>query len=298
MASGGEEGCVAVEVDVPAGQDDADAFARQAVAQGACGRERQCASRLDHRFAVGGQRAHSDDQLIVADQHDVGYFTSDDRERQFAESSRLSTVGQSLRDVDTDDVSRIERLFSVVARRGFGAEDQRVRQGIPHGEAGPRKQPATTERRDDCVQVAGLVARRIVCHVGSGERLARGQRFGFIRFGSRVDLYLPLQAEPLVAIGRTQSHRPYDFRPPPRPKPPRQCRKPWRLAMQAKLETPDAKARYKLRKQTVEPVFGIIKAAMGFTRFHLRSLAKAAAEWTLVALAYNCRRLHHLRLAA
>lgn len=60
--------------------------------------------------------------------------------------------------------------------------------------------------RDDgalvtCVQIAGLVARRIVCHAGSGEHLARGQRFGFIRFGSRVDLYLPLQAEPLVTIG-------------------------------------------------------------------------------------------------
>jgi transposase len=104
--------------------------------------------------------------------------------------------------------------------------------------------------------------------------------------------------EPLVAIGRTQPHRAYDFRPPPQPKAARRITEPWRIAMQAKLETPDAKARYARRKQTVEPVFGIIKAALGFTRFHLRSLAKVAAEWTLVALAYNCRRLHRLRLAA
>ena len=103
--------------------------------------------------------------------------------------------------------------------------------------------------------------------------------------------------EPLVAIARTQPHRPYDFRPPPAPKPARRITKPWRLAMKAKLHSEDGKARYKKRKQTVEPVFGIIKSAIGFTRFHLRALANVAAEWLLTALAYNCRRLHRLRLA-
>ena len=101
--------------------------------------------------------------------------------------------------------------------------------------------------------------------------------------------------EPLVAIGRTQPHRPYDFRPPPEPKTPSRITEPWRRAMQAKLETPAARARYALRKQTVEPVFGIIKSALGFTRFRLRGLAKVSTESTLVALAYNCRRLHTLR---
>jgi transposase len=103
--------------------------------------------------------------------------------------------------------------------------------------------------------------------------------------------------EPLVAIARTQPHRPYDFRPPPEPKPARRIAEPWRLQMQAKLETEDGKARYKKRKQTVEPVFGIIKSAMGFTRFHLRGLPKVATEWLLVTLAYNCRRLHNLQPA-
>jgi phosphatidylserine decarboxylase len=61
-------------------------------------------------------------------------------------------------------------------------------------------------QRDDgrdltCVQVAGLIARRILCYVEPGARLARGQRFGFIRFGSRVDLYLPPDAEVKAAIG-------------------------------------------------------------------------------------------------
>ena len=52
-----------------------------------------------------------------------------------------------------------------------------------------------------CVQVAGLIARRILCYVEAGAELARGQRFGFIRFGSRVDLYLPLDARVNAAIG-------------------------------------------------------------------------------------------------
>jgi phosphatidylserine decarboxylase len=52
-----------------------------------------------------------------------------------------------------------------------------------------------------CVQVAGLIARRILCYVGIGDTLARGQRYGFIRFGSRVDIYLPSTARPRVAVG-------------------------------------------------------------------------------------------------
>ena len=52
-----------------------------------------------------------------------------------------------------------------------------------------------------CVQVAGLIARRILCYVAAGAVLTRGQRYGFIRFGSRVDVYLPLDAEPQAAIG-------------------------------------------------------------------------------------------------
>ncbi len=105
------------------------------------------------------------------------------------------------------------------------------------------------------------------------------------------------RVEPLVAIGRTQPHRPYDFRPPPDPKASRQIKEPWRIAMKAKMETDDAKALYKKRKQSVETVFGIIKSAMGFRRFHLRGIKKAATEWTLIALAYNCRRIHRLQAA-
>jgi len=58
-----------------------------------------------------------------------------------------------------------------------------------------------TGRDVTCVQVAGLIARRILCYAKPGDALARGQRFGFIRFGSRVDLYLPPGAEVKAAIG-------------------------------------------------------------------------------------------------
>lgn len=53
-----------------------------------------------------------------------------------------------------------------------------------------------------CVQIAGLIARRIVTWVRAGEGIAVGQRFGLIRFGSRVDVYLPLGAQPLVIVGQ------------------------------------------------------------------------------------------------
>ncbi|MCC6677109.1 MAG: phosphatidylserine decarboxylase [Phycisphaerales bacterium] len=53
-----------------------------------------------------------------------------------------------------------------------------------------------------CIQIAGLVARRIVCRVKEGARLATGQRFGLIRFGSRVDVYLPPGLEPLIHVGQ------------------------------------------------------------------------------------------------
>ena len=52
-----------------------------------------------------------------------------------------------------------------------------------------------------CVQIAGLIARRILCYVKPGDRLSRGQRYGFIRFGSRVDVYLPPSSRARVAPG-------------------------------------------------------------------------------------------------
>ena len=58
------------------------------------------------------------------------------------------------------------------------------------------------------------------------------------------------------------------------------------------MATAESRAHYRLRKHTVEPAFGIVKEAMGFWQFLLRGLEKVEAEWALVTLAYNCKRLN------
>jgi len=68
--------------------------------------------------------------------------------------------------------------------------------------------------------------------------------------------------------------------------------------MAHRLKTKTGQALYKLRKQTVEPVFGIIKEAMGFRRFLLRGRAKVSLEWTLVCVSYNFKRLFALKTLA
>jgi transposase len=66
-------------------------------------------------------------------------------------------------------------------------------------------------------------------------------------------------------------------------------------AMSHRLKTKAGRAHYALRKQTIEPVFGIIKSVMGFRRFSLRGLKKVTGEWTLVCMAWNLKRLAVLR---
>jgi transposase len=64
--------------------------------------------------------------------------------------------------------------------------------------------------------------------------------------------------------------------------------------MKHRLATAVGKQKYKLRQQTVEPVFGIIKSVLGFRRFLLRGLEKVELEWALICAAYNLKRLHRL----
>jgi hypothetical protein len=61
--------------------------------------------------------------------------------------------------------------------------------------------------------------------------------------------------------------------------------------MRQRLSTEAGKAMYRLRQSTVEPGFGIIKAALGFRSFRLRGLENVRTEWSLISLAFNCRRL-------
>ena len=103
--------------------------------------------------------------------------------------------------------------------------------------------------------------------------------------------------EALVATAAEGRRRRHDFRPAKAETPAKEPKAEWLQVMAAKLASEEGRALYRLRQQTVEPVFGIIKAVLGFTGFSMRGLDKVAGEWDLVALAYNCKRLHKLRMA-
>ena len=103
--------------------------------------------------------------------------------------------------------------------------------------------------------------------------------------------------EVLVSTAAEGRRRTHDFRPAKAPPAVREPKADWLKAMAGKLASEQGRALYKLRRQTVEPVFGVIKAVLGFAGFSLRGLDKVEGEWTLVALAYNCKRLHKLSLA-
>ncbi len=102
--------------------------------------------------------------------------------------------------------------------------------------------------------------------------------------------------EALVATATQSRRRTHDFRPTKAQVPAKEPKADWLQAMAKKLASEEGRALYRLRQQTVEPVFGIIKAVLGFTGFSLRGLDKVTGEWDLVALAYNCKRLHKLKL--
>jgi hypothetical protein len=99
-----------------------------------------------------------------------------------------------------------------------------------------------------------------------------------------------------VSVHREEAHaeRRYDYRPPKKLPPPKKITDPALLAMAKKLKTPEGRKMYRQRASTVEPVFGIIKAALGFRQFLLRGMRKVTGEWSLVCLAYNVKRLHRL----
>jgi len=89
-----------------------------------------------------------------------------------------------------------------------------------------------------------------------------------------------------------QLRRKHDFRPlPTEEKGPPEIRSAFVLEMKEKMERAESREKYKLRKQTVEPVFGTTKKWMGFTQFLLRGYENVNGEWQLVALAYNFKRL-------
>lgn len=102
-----------------------------------------------------------------------------------------------------------------------------------------------------------------------------------------------LGIEPYIATGRDPHHQSWQERFAAEPDPPQPDATPT-VQMAYKLQTAIGKAIYRLRKATVEPVIGIIKAVLGFRQFLLRGLDVVNDEWALVCLAFNLKRLHTL----
>ena len=111
----------------------------------------------------------------------------------------------------------------------------------------------------------------------------------FDRVQKKVDLYVAIASE-------DNNYRRYDYRP-PKQKPAKRVVDPRLVAMRDKLATEQGKGIYGRRASSVEPVFGIIKSAMGLRQFLLRGIAKVRIEWDLACLAYNMRRLWSLSAA-
>jgi hypothetical protein len=102
--------------------------------------------------------------------------------------------------------------------------------------------------------------------------------------------------EPYIATGREPHHQTWQERFAAEPEPPPENASA-QVKMAYKLRTEIGQAIYRLRKCTVEPVIGIIKAVLGFRQFSLRGLDSADCEWCLVCLAFNLKRLHTLAWA-
>jgi len=112
---------------------------------------------------------------------------------------------------------------------------------------------------------------------------------------ANVEACVAAEVDPLIAMGRQPHYPPLAERfaavpPPPNNPTPLE-------AMAHRLKTPEGKTLYALRKQTPEPVFGIIKSALGFRQFLLRGLDNVRGEWNLVTMAYNMKRLFMFALA-
>jgi hypothetical protein len=109
------------------------------------------------------------------------------------------------------------------------------------------------------------------------------------RVQQKVDLYVAISSE-------DNTYRRYDYRP-PKKQPAKKVVDPRLIAMREKVTSDEGKRIYGRRASSVEPVFGIIKSAMGLRQFLLRGIAKVCIEWDLACLAYNMRRLWSLTTA-
>lgn len=186
----------------------------------------------------------------------------------------------------TDDESRIMKVA------GGGFEQCYNAQAVVDTESMLVIAPFVTQAANDKQQIQPALDRIAALPEGMnapGTMLADTGYFS----EQNVDACLKAEAEPLISVGRDAHHPHWKERfsePAPLPANATPVEK-----MKHTLKTRAGKAIYALRKQTVEPVFGIIKSVMGFRQFMLRGLEKVGHEWTLVCLAWNFKRMAMLR---
>jgi transposase len=132
---------------------------------------------------------------------------------------------------------------------------------------------------------------------GLPKELGRAKRIladsGYLSQGN-VEQCVAAKIEPLIAMGRTRHHVSWKQRFAAAPKSPPDSASPLQK-MAHRLKTPLGRKLYALRKQTPEPVFGIIKSVMGYRQCLLRGLESVRGEWNLVALSWNIKRLFALQ---
>jgi transposase len=153
--------------------------------------------------------------------------------------------------------------------------------------------PAVTQATNDKEQVEPMLAELAALpkDLGSVDQLLADT--GFFS-GKNVAACTAEGIEPLIAVARDEHHADWRARftePAPLPEEATPVER-----MAHRLRTKAGRAAYALRKQTVEPVFGIIKSVLGFRQFLLRGLDKVSGEWRLVCLAWNLKRMASLRL--
>lgn len=186
----------------------------------------------------------------------------------------------------TDEESRIMKVA------GGGFEQCYNAQALVDSESMLVMAPHVTQAGNDKEQVVPMLAKLQALP----EELNQPEKFladsGYFS-EKNVEACEAARIEPLIAVGRDAHHRHWRERfeePAASSEPTSPVDK-----MKHRLKTKAGRAAYGQRKQTVEPVFGIIKSVMGFRQFLLRGLANVQNEWTLVCLAWNLKRMATLR---
>ena len=186
----------------------------------------------------------------------------------------------------TDEESRIMKVA------GGGFEQCYNAQALVDSESMLVMAPHVTQAGNDKEQVVPMLAKLQALPAGLNQPEKFLADSGYFS-EKNVEACEAARIEPLIAVGRDAHHRHWRERfeePAASSEPTSPVDK-----MKHRLKTKAGRAAYGQRKQTVEPVFGIIKSVMGFRQFLLRGLTNVQTEWTLVCLAWNLKRMAALR---